>query len=101
MKTKTILLLLIGMSLVLASAVQAAGDMVSIISPTDGKIVRLDVAPGDKVYSGDTLAIVKADDGTTIILKAGVSGAVATIDVHSYQKIKRDTTEPIPHNTIL
>ncbi len=91
MKTKTILLLLIGMSLVFTSVVQAAGDMVSILSPVDGKIVRLDVASGDKVYSGDSLAIVKAEDGTTIILKAGVAGTIDSIDVHSYQKITKDT----------
>ncbi len=91
MKTKTILFLLISMSLAFFSLAQAAGDMVSIVSPTDGKIVRLDVAPGDKVYSGDSLAIVKASDGTTIILKAGVSGTIASIEVHSYQKIKKDS----------
>lgn len=90
MKTKTILLLLLGFCLGLAAFVQASGDMVSIVSPADGKIVRLDVAPGDKVYSGDTLAIVKADDGTTIILKAGVSGTIAAIDVGSYEKVKKD-----------
>ena len=90
MKTKTILLLLLGFCLGLAAFVQASGDMVSIVSPADGKIVRLDVAPGDKGYSGDTLAIVKADDGTTIILKAGVSGTIASIDVGSYEKVKKD-----------
>ena len=90
MKTKTILFLLVGFCLGLAALVQASGDMVSIVSPADGKIVRLDVAPGDKVYSGDTLAIVKADDGTTIILKAGVSGTIAAIDVGSYEKVKKD-----------
>jgi oxaloacetate decarboxylase beta subunit len=90
MKTKTILFLLLGFCLGLAAFVQASGDMVSIVSPADGKIVRLDVAPGDKVYSGDTLAIVKADDGTTIILKAGVSGTIAAIDVGSYEKVKKD-----------
>lgn len=90
MKTKTILFLLLGFCLGLTAFVQASGDMVSIVSPADGKIVRLDVAPGDKVYSGDTLAIVKADDGTTIILKAGVSGTIAAIDVGSYEKVKKD-----------
>jgi len=90
MKTKTILFVLIGFCLAAISFAQAAGESVSIVSPSDGKIIRLDVAPGDKVFSGDTLAIVKADDGTTIILKAGVSGTVSSIDVHSYQKIKKD-----------
>ena len=90
MKTKTILFLFLGFCLGLAAFVQASGDMVSIVSPADGKIIRLDVAPGDKVYSGDTLAIVKADDGTTIILKAGVSGTIASIDVGSYEKVKKD-----------
>ena len=93
MKTKTILFLLVGFCLGLAAFVQASGDMVSIVSPADGKIVRLDVAPGDKVFSGDSLAIIKGDDGTTIILKAGVSGTVAAIDVISYGKVKKG--EPI------
>ena len=91
MKTKTILLVLIGLCLAVASFAQAADERVSIVAPVDAKILRLDVAPGDKVYSGDTLAILKADDGSTIILKAGVSGTVASIDVISYQKIKQGT----------
>ncbi len=90
MKTKTILFLLMGLCLGSAALVQASGDMVSIVSPADGKIVRLDVMPGDKVFSGDTLAIVKSDDGTTIILKAGVSGTVTAIEVVSYDKVKKD-----------
>ncbi len=91
MKTKTILLVLIGLCLAVASFAQAADERVSIVAPVDAKILRLDVAPGDKVYSGDTLAILKADDGSTIILKAGVSGTVASVDVISYQKIKQGT----------
>jgi oxaloacetate decarboxylase beta subunit len=90
MKTKTILFLLMGLCLGLAAFVQASGDMVSIVSPADGKIVRLDVAPGDKVFSGDTLAMVKSDEGITITLKAGVSGTVSAIDVVSYGKVKKD-----------
>ncbi len=89
MKAKTILFLLVGMWFACTGVAQAAGDMVSILSPTEGKIVRLDVAAGDKVYSGDSLAIVKADDGTTIVLKAGISGTIGSIDVSSYQKIKK------------
>lgn len=90
MKTKTILLMMIGLCLAAVAFVQAAGDTVSILSPVDGKIVRLDIASGDKVYSGDTLAILKAEDGTSIVLKAGVSGTISSIDVSAYQKIKKD-----------
>jgi len=90
MKTKTILLMMIGLCLAAVSFVQAAGDSVSILSPVDGKIVRLDVAPGDKVYSGDTLAILKADDHTSVVLKAGVSGTVTAFDAAAYQNIKKD-----------
>jgi sodium ion-translocating decarboxylase beta subunit len=89
MKTKTILLVLIGLCLAVAHLAQAADERVAIVAPVDAKILRLDVVAGDKVYSGDTLAILKADDGTTIILKAGVSGTVASVDVISYQKIKQ------------
>ncbi|MCG6928924.1 MAG: sodium ion-translocating decarboxylase subunit beta [Desulfofustis sp.] len=90
MKTKTILLMMIGLCLAAASVVQAAGDMVSIISPVDGKVVRLDVEAGKKVYSGDTLAVLKGDDGASVILKAGVSGTVSSIDVAAYHKVKKD-----------
>jgi oxaloacetate decarboxylase beta subunit len=92
MKMKTFLLILLGLSLAAVSSLQAAQDTISIVSPADGKVIRLDVAPGSKVFSGDTLAIVKADDGATIILKAGVSGTVAEISVRAYQKIKRGST---------
>lgn len=86
MKMKTFLLILLGLSLAVVSSLQAAQDTISIVSPADGKVIRLDVAPGSKVFSGDTLALVKADDGRTIILKAGVSGTVSEISVSAYQK---------------
>jgi len=82
--------MMIGLCLAAASVVQAAGDMVSIISPVDGKVVRLDVEAGKKVYSGDTLAVLKGDDGASVILKAGVSGTVSSIDVAAYHKVKKD-----------
>ena len=82
--------MMIGLCLAAASVVQAAGDMVSIISPVNGKVVRLDVEAGKKVYSGDTLAVLKGDDGASVILKAGVSGTVSSIDVAAYHKVKKD-----------
>ena len=89
MKTKTILLMLLGLCLAAFTSVEAAQDVVSIVSPTDAKILRLDVAPGDKVYSGDMLAVLKGDDGTAINLKAGVSGTITSIKVISYQKVSK------------
>ena len=100
MKTKTILLMLLGLCLAAFTSVEAAQDVVSIVSPTDAKILRIDVAPGDKVYSGDMLAILKGDDGTAINLKAGVSGTITSVEVVSYQKLSKGdligTIEIIP-----
>ncbi|PID45261.1 MAG: oxaloacetate decarboxylase [Proteobacteria bacterium] len=79
------------MALGFTSSAQAQQDIVSIIAPADGKIIRLDIEPGDKVFSGDILAITKIDDGTTIILRAGVSGVVESVSMRPYKKIKKDS----------
>jgi oxaloacetate decarboxylase beta subunit len=89
MKTKTILLMLLGFCLACFSSAGAAGDVVSILAPEDGKVVRIDVASGGQVYSGDYIVILKATDGTLINLKAGISGTVASLNVTSYQKVKK------------
>ena len=92
MKIKNFLLILLGMALGLASAAQAAEDIVSIIAPADAKVVRLDVAPGDKVFSGDELAVLKSTEGMSIILKAGVSGTIESIEMTPYRKITKGST---------
>lgn len=92
MKIKNFLLILLGLTLGLISSAQAAQDIVSIVAPADAKVIRLDVAPGDKVFSGDTLAILKSDEGMTIILKAGVSGTIESIEMAHYRKVTKGNT---------
>ena len=47
MKTKTILLILLGLCLAWLSSAGAAEDVVSILAPEDGKVVRIDVELGE------------------------------------------------------
>ena len=89
MKTKTILLILLGLCLGCLSSAGAAEDVVSILAPDNGKVVRIDVASGGQIYSGDYIVILKTDDGTLINLKSGVSGTVSSLNVTSYQKVKK------------
>jgi carboxybiotin decarboxylase len=61
---------------------------IEIISPADAKVFRVDVEPGSFVYSGDQIATLKKDDGTVIVLKAGVSGKILTLNTESYKMVK-------------
>jgi len=87
MKIKSFLLIFIGLSLAFIAGAQAAQDSVTITAPADAKVIRLDITTGDKVYSGDTLAIMKTADGTTIVLKAGISGTISTLSMAPYRKV--------------
>ncbi len=91
MKLKTILLLLLGITIALAATSQASDQHVPITAPVDAKVIRVDVAVGDKVFSGDTLAILKTTDGTTIYLKAGVSGSIKELNIIPYKKVAKDS----------
>ena len=91
MKIKNFLLILLGLSLCFVSASQAGQDIVSIIAPDDAKVIRLDIASGDKVFSGDTLAIIKSHDGTKTVLKAGVSGTVDSVNMAPYKEFAKGT----------
>jgi oxaloacetate decarboxylase beta subunit len=67
----------------------ASGDRnIEITSPADAKVFRVDVEPGSFVYSGDQIATLKKADGTVIILKAGVSGKILTLNTESYKMVK-------------
>lgn len=67
-----------------------ADDLVTIKSPADAKIKQMDVQSGDYVYAGDTLLILKKDDGTIISLKAGSSGQITELDASPFQKVTKD-----------
>ena len=92
MKIKFIILTMLSLVIGLHTVCQAAQDSVAITAPADAKIVRIDISAGDKVFSGDTLAILKADDGTTIILKAGVSGTIAETNMMPYRHVSKGST---------
>ena len=67
----------------------AAGDRtIEITSPVDAKVFRVEVEPGTFVYSGDQIATLKKADGTVIVLKAGVSGKILTLNTESYKMVK-------------
>jgi carboxybiotin decarboxylase len=76
-------------------AVGFAGDatsedqIIEIKSPADVKVFRVDVEPGAFVFSGDHIATLKKDDGTVIVLKAGVSGKVLSLNTESYKRVKK------------
>ena len=89
MKLKTILLLLLGSCLLAASHLQADERSIVITSPMDAKVIRIDVAAGKNVFSGDILFVLKDEKGTIIELKAGESGTITSMPVTSYQKVKQ------------
>ena len=92
MKIKFVILTLLSLLVGIHSLSTAAEDRVAITSPADAKVVRIDIKVGDNVFSGDSLAILKADDGTTIILKAGVSGTVAEMNMVAYRTVSQGDT---------
>ena len=89
MKLKTILLLLLGSCLLAVGHLQASEQGIVITSPSDAKVIRIDVAPGKNVFSGDILFVLKDQQGTVIELKAGESGTITSLPVTSYQKVKQ------------
>ena len=84
------MLFLLGLLAVNISAVYAEDGTVQIISPADAKIVRIDVQPGNFIFSGDKIATLKKDDGTVITLKAGSAGKIASIEFKAYQKVHKN-----------
>jgi carboxybiotin decarboxylase len=89
MKIKTILLLLLGFCLFASPHLQAAEDTIVITSPADGKVIRIDVAPGKSVFSGDILFVIKDEIGTIIEIKAGLAGTITSLPIESYQKVSQ------------
>lgn len=76
----------------LLGAAQAFGSdtTVDIVSPADAKVFRIDVAAGGFIYSGDQIATLKKEDGTVIVLKAGVAGKLTSLTIEPYQKVKEN-----------
>ena len=89
MNKKIFMLFLLGLITVFSIPAFADSETITITSPADAKIKRIDVHPGSFVYSGDPIAILKKEDGTIINLKAGSSGKITSLDVREYQKIHK------------
>jgi oxaloacetate decarboxylase beta subunit len=89
MKIRMFLLTLLGFCLAALSPVWAAENAVEVISPADAKILSIEVSPGKLVYSGDKIATLKLDDGTKIVLHAGVSGKVLDVRYQTYTTVQK------------
>lgn len=89
MNIRIFLLSLLCYFLATFSCAWAEEKKVEIVSPSDAKVLRIEISQGDLVYSGDNIATLKQDDGTKVILRAGVAGKILGVNVHSYEKIKQ------------
>ena len=83
MNMHALLFTLLANLLLLASA-QAQEGSLQIVSPADARVIHIDIKSGGYVYSGDTLATLKKDDGTIIVLRAGVAGKVVSFAAAPY-----------------
>ncbi len=90
MKIRIFMPLLLGLLLSWTSLALAGDGTISIVAPVDAKIKRILVQPDDFVYSGDEIATLQKEDGTVIILKAGSSGRISSVNIKEYQKIHKD-----------
>ena len=90
MKIRLLMLLLALSTLIGVGQAFGAEQAVDVVAPADGKVIRIDVQSGGHVYSGDQIATLKKEDGTLIVLKAGISGQITDISVISYQKVKEN-----------
>ncbi len=89
MKMRLFLLTLLGFCLAACSSAWAEEQAVEVLSPADAKILRIEVSPGSLVYSGDKIATLKMENGTIIVLHAGVAGKILNINYQSYVKVKK------------
>ncbi|PIE68705.1 MAG: oxaloacetate decarboxylase [Deltaproteobacteria bacterium] len=88
LRTCILLSLLVGLGF-LSSPVFAAQD-ITLLSPADAKVVRVDGRQGEILYSGDLIAVLKKTTGETIELRAGLAGTLARIDIAPYDKVQKD-----------
>ncbi|MEE4241795.1 MAG: sodium ion-translocating decarboxylase subunit beta, partial [Desulfopila sp.] len=89
MKMRMFILTLLGFCLACCSSAWAEEQAVEVTSPADAKILRIEVSPGNLVYSGDKIATLKMENGTIIVLHAGVAGKILEINYSSYSKVKK------------
>ena len=71
------------------SFAQNPDENIFIIAPENTKVIRVDTAKGHSIYSGDTIAVLKSSDGNKIILRAGVSGKVLSLEIHKFDKLQK------------
>jgi len=102
MKVRFFMLLLLGLFVTCVSPVWAETSTVTVVSPADAKVKRVLVQPGSYVYSGDEIATLKKEDGTVIVLKAGASGKITSVQIKAYQKVhKGDQIGSLESSTIV
>ncbi len=89
MNIQAFLITLIASFLFSASA-HAKEEILQIISPAEARVIHVDIRGGTYVYSGDALATLKKDDGTIIVLRAGLAGKVVSFDAVPYQRVEKD-----------
>lgn len=89
MKRRMFLLTLFSILLAGLSSAWAEGENVEVLSPADAKVLHIEISPGSLVYSGDSIATLKMENGTKIILRAGVAGKVLSVNFTPYTKVKK------------
>ena len=67
-----LVLIFLGLSGTLSA--QSREDQISIVMPTDARVIRVDAKIDQWVYAGDTLAVLKDTKGAKFKFRAGVSG---------------------------
>jgi len=90
MKIRLLMLLMVLGTLCSAGHAFGADTTVDVVSPADAKVVRIDVQTGADIYSGDQIATLKKEDGTMIVLKAGVAGKLTDLIVRPYQHVQEN-----------
>lgn len=66
-----------------------ASEQVKIIAPVNAKVYKVEATSGMYIYSGDTIASFKLEDGNLLSLRAGVSGKVIALDLKPYDKVQQ------------
>ena len=85
MKFKSIFLILILAIIGITSAFSDTREKVAVISPYAAKVIRVDVSNGDLVYSSDPIATLKRNNGTKVVIRAGISGKIEGFNIKAYQ----------------
>lgn len=101
MKIRLLMLLTVLAALCGAGLAFGADTTVDIVSPADAKVIRIDVAAGGYIYSGDPIATLKKEDGAIIVLKAGIAGKLTQIAVTPYQKVAKDEVLAVLEPTVI